>query len=55
MLRIAITVTPLGRDTGVTVVAAFACCAVTSVTEVALPQLAQNFEFGSIFAPQQVQ
>ena len=55
IFRIATTVTPVGRDTGVTVAAAFACCAAASVTEVAVPQLGQNFEFGSIFAPQWVQ
>ena len=48
MLRIAMIVTPVGRDFGVTTAVVVSWAA---AKEVGLPQLEQYFELGSIFGP----
>ena len=49
-------VTPVGRNFGVVVCEVLAAVKAWAIAKgVALPQLAQNFEFGSIFVPQCVQ
>jgi len=55
IFRIAMIVTPVGRESGETIAGDVLSSVVAPVIDAGLPQLVQNLTWGSIFAPQWVQ